>query len=214
MCDVLIIARGGGSIEDLWAFNDENLARCIFNSKIPIVSAVGHETDFTICDFVADLRAPTPSVAAELVVPDMQKLISEIDYWYSYINSLMLCRINDYQKMLKDLTEQGVLANPDKIFNEKKLVVEMTVKKLQIKFSELVSKNKEKFLLLVGKLDALSPLKLIKSGYSVAMNEKNQVVRCINQVTKNDRVRIRLADGELDCEVKNVVFLEDFYGKK
>ena len=96
LCDVLIVARGGGSIEDLWAFNDENLARAIADSKIPIVSAVGHETDFTICDFVADLRAPTPSAAAELVVPDAQKLISDLEYLTSYVNSLMRCRLNDY----------------------------------------------------------------------------------------------------------------------
>ena len=139
LCDVLIVARGGGSIEDLWAFNDEILARTIAASKIPIISAVGHETDFTICDFVADLRAPTPSAAAELAVPDMQKLISDIEYSASYINSLMLCRINDRRKILVDLSERGVLKNPERIVSDREFAVDAMLNALKLRFNEIIS---------------------------------------------------------------------------
>ena len=203
-CDVLIVARGGGSIEDLWAFNDEMLARTIANSKIPIVSAVGHETDFTICDFVADLRAPTPSAAAEIVVPDAQKLISDIEYWAAYINSLTLCRVNDYRKNLDNLTKRGALSSPERIFSSRKLAVEALLNALKLSFKELVSLNKEKFLLSVGKLDALSPLKLMSSGYCLAVNRENKIISLVSQVEKNDEIQVLISDGTLDCEIKNI----------
>ena len=214
LCDVLIVARGGGSIEDLWAFNDEILARTIADSKIPIISAVGHETDFTICDFVADLRAPTPSAAAELAVPDMQKLISDIEYSASYINSLMLCRINDHRKILVDLTERGVLKSPERLFSDRKLVIDALLNALKLRFNEKISKNKEKFLLSVGKLDALSPLKLMSSGYCVALDRKNKVINRVAQVKKNDEICIVVSDGKFDCEVKNMTAGGVFYGEK
>lgn len=214
LCDVLIVARGGGSIEDLWAFNDEILARTIAASKIPIISAVGHETDFTICDFVADLRAPTPSAAAELAVPDMQKLISDIEYLASYINSLMLCRINDHRKILVDLTERGVLKSPERLFSDRKLVIDALLNALKLRFKEKISKNKEKFLLSVGKLDALSPLKLMSSGYCVALDRKNKVINRVAQVKKNDEICIVVSDGKFDCEVKNMTAGGVFYGEK
>lgn len=214
LCDVLIVARGGGSIEDLWAFNDEILARTIADSKIPIISAVGHETDFTICDFVADLRAPTPSAAAELAVPDMQKLISDIEYSASYINSLMLCRVNDHRKILVDLTERGVLKSPERLFSDRKLVIDALLNALKLRFNEKISKNKEKFLLSVGKLDALSPLKLMSSGYCVALDRKNKVINRVAQVKKNDEICIVVSDGKFDCEVKNMTAGGVFYGEK
>lgn len=214
LCDVLIVARGGGSIEDLWAFNDEILARTIAASKIPIISAVGHETDFTICDFVADLRAPTPSAAAELAVPDMQKLISDIEYSASYINSLMLCRINDRRKILDNLTERGVLKSPEKLFSDRKLVVDALLSALKLRFNEIISKNKEKFLLAVGKLDALSPLKLMNSGYCVALDSENKAINRVASVKKNDQICIVVSDGKIDCEVKNMVSGGVFYGER
>ena len=214
LCDVLIVARGGGSIEDLWAFNDENLARTIADSKIPIVSAVGHETDFTICDFVADLRAPTPSAAAELVVPDAQKLISDLEYLTSYVNSLMRCRLNDYRKILDSLLEREVLKSPKKLVSNRGLAVEALANALKLKFGEVISKNKEKFLLSVGKLDALSPLKLMSSGYCVAFDKENSVINCVEQVAENDRICVAVFDGKFDCIVKNVTSGGAFYGKR
>ena len=214
LCDVLIIARGGGSIEDLWAFNDENLARTISRSKIPTVSAVGHETDFTICDFVADLRAPTPSAAAELVVPDMKKLVFDIEYLTSYINSLMLCRIGDYKKKLDNLTKVGTLSSPHKIFTDRKLKIDVLWGNLNSTFKDRLSRSKEKFLLSVGKLDALSPLKLISSGYSVAINDSGMIINKINSVKKNEKIKVIVSDGEINCDVRNVSFGGFEYAKK
>lgn len=205
LCDVLIVARGGGSIEDLWAFNDEALAREIARSEIPIVSAVGHETDFTICDFVADLRAPTPSAAAELVVPDAKKLISVVEYCASYINSMMLCRINDHRQMLDKLTRYGVLQSPQKLLLARKLVVDVLLNQLKLSFKNLLSRDKEKFLLAVGKLDALSPLKLMSSGYCVALDSQNMVIARIEQVRKDDELSVVVSDGAILCAVKNTV---------
>ena len=198
----------------MWAFNDEILARTIAASKIPIISAVGHETDFTICDFVADLRAPTPSAAAELAVPDMQKLISDIEYSASYINSLMLCRINDRRKILVDLSERGVLKNPERIVSDREFAVDAMLNALKLRFNEIISENKQKFLLSVGKLDALSPLKLMSSGYCVALNTENKVINCVAQVAENDKICVVVSDGKIDCTVKNMTSGGVFYGEK
>lgn len=214
LCDVLIIARGGGSIEDLWAFNDENLARTISRSKIPTISAVGHETDFTICDFVADLRAPTPSAAAELVVPDMKKLIFDIEYLTSYINSLMLCRTGDYKKKLDNLTKVGALSSPHKIFSDRKLKIDVLWGILNSTFKDRISKSKEKFLLSVGKLDALSPLKLISSGYCVAINDSGMIINKIDSVKGNEKIKVIVSDGEINCNVRNVSLGGFKYAKK
>ncbi len=205
LCDVLIIARGGGSVEDLWAFNDETLARTIANSKIPIVSAVGHETDFTICDFVADLRAPTPSAAAELVAPDIKNLISYLEYNLSYIRSMTLCKISDYKKNIDDLTKRGMLNSPQNILSGKKAVVDALSGNLKLSFKDSLYKNKEKFLFLASKLDALSPLKLMAAGYSVAVDNENKIVNSVNDVKINDKIKLIVPDGKVLCEVKEVL---------
>lgn len=145
LCDVLIVARGGGSVEDLWAFNNESLVRSVAGSKIPIISAVGHETDFTLCDFAADLRAPTPSAAAELVVPDAQNLISDIEYWASYMKSLMQCRVGDYRKRLDGLTKQGALSSPNRALNDRRIALDALMMALKLNFKEIISSSKEEF---------------------------------------------------------------------
>lgn len=205
LCDVLIIARGGGSIEDLWAFNDEFLARTIADSKIPIISAVGHETDFTICDFVADFRAPTPSAAAEIVVPDIRKLISEIEYMYSYIFSLIKFRVDDYRRCLDDLTRHSTISVPQKLLEDKRRSIDLLWLKLKLNFKETVSGNKERFISLSGKLDAMSPLKLISSGYCVAVNKKNKVVNSVTDVSVSDELSVIVSDGKILCEVKKQI---------
>ncbi len=203
LCDVLIIARGGGSIEDLWAFNDEFLARTIADSTIPIVSAVGHETDFTICDFVADFRAPTPSAAAEIVVPDIKKLISEIKYIYSYMSSLIKFKVDDYRKCMNDLTRCSTISSPSILLEDKKRLVDFLLLKLKLKFTEILSQNKEMFIMLSGKLDAMSPLKLMSSGYCVAVDNKNKVISSVADVNVNDKISVIVSDGKILCEVKN-----------
>lgn len=206
LCDVLIVARGGGSAEDLWAFNNESLVRNIVASRIPIVSAVGHETDFTLCDFAADLRAPTPSAAAELVVPDAQKLISDIEYWASYMKSLMQCRVKDYRKKLDGLTKQGVLSSPGRALNDRRIILDALQMALRLNFKEIISGCKEEFFLSVSKLEALSPLKLLSSGYCVAVNSANTVVSRLSQVKKGDKISVIVSDGRMECDVTEIYF--------
>ncbi len=206
LCDVLIVARGGGSVEDLWAFNNEGLVRSIAGSKIPIVSAVGHETDFTLCDFAADLRAPTPSAAAELVVPDAQKLISDVEYWDSYIKSLMQCRVGDYRKRLDGLTKQDALSSPNRALNDRKMALDALMMVLKLNFKEIISSSKEEFFLAVSKLEALSPLKLLSSGYCVAVDGANKVISRLDQIEKGDKIRVIVSDGKMECDVTGVYF--------
>ncbi len=204
LCDVLIVARGGGSAEDLWAFNNENLVRSVVASRIPIISAVGHETDFTLCDFAADLRALTPSAAAELVVPDTQKLISDIEYWTSYMKSLMQCRVGDCRKKLDGLTKQGALSSHGRMLNDRKMILDALLMALRLNFKEIISGCKEEFFLSVSKLEALSPLKLLSSGYCVAVNSANSVISHLDQVKNGDKISVIVSDGKIECDVTGV----------
>lgn len=207
--DVLIVGRGGGSIEDLWAFNDEKLARTIYASRIPIVSAVGHETDFTICDFVADLRAPTPSAAAELVSQDSQKLLSDILKKFNYMTELVKLKLSHYENHLTRLEKNEAIYKPVSLINKRKLKLDLLENKLLLNFSNLVNKSKGKFLSLVSKIDALSPLKLLNAGYSVATNKRNILIKSIKDVKYNDKINVRLKDGILNCLVCNVDYGND-----
>lgn len=192
-CDVLIVGRGGGSIEDLWAFNDESVARTVFNSKIPIISAVGHETDFTICDFVADLRAPTPSAAAELATPDINDLIYEINELRSYLKRNLIMRINNNKIELDHISKN--LISPNIKLQEKLLELSIRHNKikelLEIKLSRLTGEYKE----LISKLNALSPLNVLSRGYAIAYNSSNNIIKSIDQADKN--IILKLKDGKL-----------------
>lgn len=200
--DVLIVGRGGGSAEDLWAFNDEGLARTIANSSIPIISAVGHETDFTICDFVSDKRAPTPSAAAELAVPDSSELLGIIEYNINYINSLMYTRVNAYREKLKSFTKNKSISRPDLMVEERKISLDILSGRLESLFLNEISKYRSNFSNLSGKLDALSPLKILNSGYSLAINSKGKVIKSIGRVKNGDNINIRMKDGTVECIVK------------
>ncbi len=192
-CDVLIVGRGGGSIEDLWAFNDESVARAVFNSKIPIISAVGHETDFTICDFVADLRAPTPSAAAELATPDINDLIYEINELRSYLKRNLIMRINNNKIELDHISKN--LISPNIKLQEKLLELSIRHNKikelLEIKLSRLTGEYRE----LISKLNALSPLNVLSRGYAIAYNSSNNIIKSIDQADKN--IILKLKDGKL-----------------
>ena len=153
--DVLIVGRGGGSIEDLWAFNDENVARAIAKSTIPVVSAVGHETDFTICDFVADLRAPTPSAAAELVVPDKEELKERIHFYFSIMEKMANYKVKKCSERLNRAIASEKMQNPEKLISEKKMQTDMLMSQLNLGFSTLILNKKEHFSNLAGKLEAL-----------------------------------------------------------
>ena len=199
--DVIIIARGGGSFEDLFGFNDENLAREIFKSKIPIVSAVGHETDFTICDFVSDLRAPTPSAAAELVYPRYSDIVTKI----STDRNRNILAINGYINRKKDYLNRIKAAriekvpydminsyrvNIDRILTLSKNILDMKIEK----YKSMCVKN-------IAKIDALSPLKTLTRGYSVVQNETGHVIKSKDDVKQNDKLSITLQDGKIDAVV-------------
>ena len=204
LADVLIVGRGGGSVEDLWSFNEEVTVRAVATSKIPVVSAVGHETDYTICDFVSDLRAPTPSAAAELAVPDSNVLIDFLDNANKRLSALLNDRIErEYQK-LDNLMLSSFMAEPGEYFSQKFDEVDVLYARLKDGFSYLVEKENSKFSNLVSSLDALSPLKVLARGYSITTkNEK--VIRDIEDINIDDELKVKLSKGYTKCVVKEVV---------
>ena len=201
--DVAIIGRGGGSIEDLWAFNDEKLARTIYESPFPIISAVGHETDFTICDFVADLRAPTPSAAAELAVPDIVEVTAKINKYSNYLKNQLLSTYNLSKARLSALTENPYFKRPVEMFIDKRYeLLDRTVENIKTLNFQLNSNKENKFLNLVARLDNLSPLKTLTRGF-VTVSHKDKNIKSVNDISKGEIISIRFFDGEADCEVKN-----------
>lgn len=202
--DVIIIARGGGSAEDLWEFNNEALARAIYNSEIPIISGVGHETDFTICDFAADLRAPTPSAAAELAVPDIYELYSTVEYYKEKLANAISSKISLEEIRLDKIADSGYLKRPDAYIAEcdKKLndINEALKNSVQKIFDDKFNKSA----VLVSKLDALSPLKVLSRGFSVIKSD-NKVISSVNKLKIGSSVEIRLSDGTLGATVTQII---------
>ena len=201
--DVLIVGRGGGSIEDLWAFNDESLARAIFESSIPVISAVGHETDYTICDFVADLRAPTPSAAAELAVPDIVELKLKIDSRKKYMEKMLVNKVNANKEKLAFLISNISAYNPAKLIKDKKMSLEVLKSSMNLAFYSIITEKKKQFIKSTGKLNALSPLRLLSSGYAM-LKSGNKVIKSISKVKKGEILNAILVDGELTLEVKKI----------
>lgn len=201
LADVLIIGRGGGSIEDLWPFNEEIVARAMFNSEIPIISAVGHETDFTIADFVADLRAPTPSAAAELAVANIDD-VRETLKTYNNRYKVSLKKKIELMKMSyeKCMTRQA-LKNPTQKINEQYMLIDMKVKSLQNSILLKIKEDKTKFVKEVAKLDALSPLKTLTRGYSIISKQDGRIAKEVKDLSQGEKVSIRLSDGSVDAQV-------------
>lgn len=247
--DVLIVGRGGGSIEELWAFNEEITARAIFSSKIPIISAVGHETDFTIADFVADLRAPTPTGAAELAVPHIEELMDRIlqrqtrllramkgkfqfeserlnratkSYAFRYPHRLYEQKLEQVDKLTEMLvrgtsrlsllkkSEYDVLQKRLQRNHPREKLIEATArldrsqKEINRSMVQVLTKKQNDFERILATLQALSPLKIMERGYSLAYSEENQLVKSVKQVTVNEQVQIQLTDGSLYCKVENI----------
>ena len=201
-CDLIIIGRGGGSIEDLWAFNDEMLARKIYESPIPVISAVGHETDFTICDFVADLRAPTPSAAAELAVPYSYEILQKIGAYNSRLYSALQNKLDLSKSKFKLLASSSYLNRPIESLLEKPLQdIDNLSDKLILTFKSRVDDFKARLSKDLASLDALSPLKVLARGYSVAEIDSHPI-NSIKSVDVGDKFKLRLNDGSLICEVK------------
>ena len=201
LADVLIIGRGGGSIEDLWPFNEEIVARAMFNSEIPIISAVGHETDFTIADFVADLRAPTPSAAAELAVANIDD-VRETLKTYNNRYKVSLKKKIELMKMSyeKCMTRQA-FKNPTQKINEQYMLIDMKVKSLQNSILLKIKEDKTKFVKEMAKLDALSPLKTLTRGYSIISKQDGRIAKEVKDLSQGEKVSIRLSDGSVDAQV-------------
>ena len=193
--DVLIVGRGGGSMEDLWAFNDEALARCVATSNIPIISAVGHETDFTICDFAASLRAPTPSAAAELAVPDTEDIKRRLENVNMRNRNTILGNLSRARQRLDSISKTGILSSPERLLDERRMNVLYNSEKLQGRASDIFATEKIRFAGVAEKLGALNPLGIISRGYSAVTNEKGEVIRSTEQMSEGDRINVRFSDG-------------------
>lgn len=197
--DVMIIGRGGGSIEDLWAFNEEIVARAIFNSKIPVISAVGHETDFTIADFVADMRAPTPSAAAELAVPDAGDLYRQILATQTSAANTIKRRIISAKSELSALAKSPAFYYFKSGLNDKRITIDHLQKNAQSALSACHEKQKQRLGLSCGKLEALSPLSNLARGYGYPTTEDGSQIKSVTQLSPGDRFHLRLSDGQIDC---------------
>ena len=201
--DVLIVGRGGGSVEDLWAFNEEVLARAVFASEIPVISAVGHETDYTICDFVADLRAPTPSAAAECAVPDRLELLARLTSAKQHICSLVRNRFDTEREKLNAIGKNAALYDPLYSINEKKRELVYLEDKLSSLVTSELEKNKSRVSATAGKLDALSPLRVISRGYALVEKNGRTVTKTADLQT-GDFIRIKLSDGSFSANVEEI----------
>ena len=199
--DVIIVGRGGGSIEDLWAFNEESVARAIYDCSIPIISAVGHETDFTIADFVSDLRAPTPSAAAELAVPDMREHLAYIRSMKKILADCMYDKINDDRNKIQRLINSKSFISPKDMIKSHRLYLDSLISAYENNAELIIKKNRLDFSSLVGKLDALSPLKVLSRGYAMVTADE-KVITSVKNVKTGDNINLCFSDGNVKCEVK------------
>lgn len=202
--DVIIIGRGGGSIEDLWAFNSEALARAVAASDIPIISAVGHETDFTICDFAADCRAATPSAAAELAVPDSAELRDGINSSVTYSAVLLKRKLAECREKLARLEKSKAISDPSSLLNEKRMTALHLSKMLDMMGSAKLKEKKNELLRVSDKLGALNPLAVLSRGYGAVEDKNGKIVTAANQLRSGDEVKIKFADGYADAEIKKI----------
>lgn len=199
--DVIIIGRGGGSMEDLWAFNNEYLARAIFNSVIPVVSAVGHEVDFTICDFVADLRAPTPSAAAELVTPDLLEISNKIKDFDNRSIQAILSKIDDHKAKLTVLSSSKVLTNPEAMLDLPRIQLDSYKNDLINAFNRIVLEKKSLFTENVAKLNSLNPMSVLARGFALVYDENGFPIKQVENVKENDDITVKFANGKIKAKV-------------
>ena len=198
--DVIIVARGGGSIEDLWAFNDERLARVVAGIKTPLVSGVGHETDFTIIDFVADLRAPTPSAAAEVVTPDRYEESDKLLLMGNRMRSNMQTKVNVSRQKLEYLKNSSVLISFASLLNEKRMLIDRYSDSMYNSVSRSYMLERQRLTAAASKMDAFNPFKVLSRGYSIAEGS-NGVIKAVNDVKSGDNITLRVSDGFIDCTV-------------
>ena len=202
--DVIIIGRGGGSIEDLWEFNDEGLARAVYNSEIPVICAVWHETDFTICDFVADMRAPTPSAAAELAVPDA----NELQYALSALKNRMFLNVSsgiaDRRSRLEYLTSKGALKSPDEMLSNRSQRLDTAFSKMLSSYENRIGGKKVEFISAATALSKLDPMSVLMRGFAFVSDKNGKNVYSSQALAKGDKINVRFHDGSAVCEVKEI----------
>ena len=200
LADVLILARGGGSLEDLWPFNEKIVADAIYESELPIISAVGHETDFTISDFVSDLRAPTPSAAAELAVPNIMELTDKLDVYKKRLRDSLLRKLELMKLQYEKCMSSRVFKEPKRFIYDQYQIIDTYLKKLENSIKLKQKEDKTRYIELVAKLDTLSPLKTLTRGYSIVQSD-DKVIKSVKQIKKGDNVEIKFIDGEKSATI-------------
>ena len=203
LCDVIIIGRGGGSIEDLWTFNSERLARRIYDAKTPVISAVGHETDFTICDFVSDMRAPTPSAAAELAVPDVRDLLMQVDRLDDRLSVALTRTVSRARERLNSMVERASVEGVTRLISKKAEAVSILRDKASLITRALLQSKRDRFVTAAAKADALSPLSTLSRGYSV-VERNGRVVKSTGDISVGDTLTLIMQDGRIDTCVTEV----------
>ena len=204
LADLLIVGRGGGSIEDLWAFNDERVAYAIYESEIPVISAVGHEPDVTISDFVADLRAATPSNAAELAVQDRQALEQNLDAMSAAMATALNRQLKSARQHLDVLSKSPALQSPIGYLQQRQKSLQLLQNRLVAAQNQCIHRNSQRYIALTAKLDAMSPLKVLTRGYAMAQDSSGEVVRSVTQVQPGDMINVSFSDGKLSATVTDV----------
>lgn len=204
LADMLIVGRGGGSIEDLWAFNDERVAYAIYESQIPVISAVGHEPDVTISDFVADLRAATPSNAAELAVPDQEALRQTLDTMLENMSYSLLRQLKGARQNLQTLARSNALQSPDAYLRQRREALTVATNRLAAAQDRSISLKKQKFVALTSKLDAMSPLKVLTRGYAMTQTADGSLLKSVSSVAVGDSIKVSLQDGCVTAKVTDV----------
>ena len=204
LADLLIVGRGGGSIEDLWAFNDEMVAYAIYQSNIPVISAVGHEPDVTISDFVADLRAATPSNAAELAVPDQDALRQSLDGMSAAMATAMSRQIKAARQHLDVLSASPALKSPEGYLEQRRKSLELLENRLYTAQNQQINCKKQRYIALAAKLDVMSPLKVLSRGYAMVQTEDKNIIRSVGHVAVGDSIEVTLADGAFSATVQDV----------
>ena len=200
LADVLIVARGGGSLEDLWPFNEEIVSIAIYNSEIPVISAVGHETDFTIADFVSDLRAPTPSAAAELAVPNCSEIQLKLKTYENRLKNALYKKVEVMKLRYEKCMKSKAYTSPLQKINEYYMLIDKNEKALENKIQVILKEKKAYMIEWISKLDALSPLKTLSRGYSIVQKD-NKIVKTVKELKHGDSIKLRLTDGEKEAKI-------------
>lgn len=201
LADVLIVGRGGGSMEDLWAFNEEPVAYAIYESEIPVISAVGHEPDVTISDYVADMRAATPSNAAELAVPDQDGLRQNLDAMSDTMTGTLSRQLKAARQHWQILSQSPVLRDPTGYLSQQRKNLELLANRMITAQNKQVSQHNQRYIAAVSKLDAMSPLKVLTRGYSMAQKENGEIIRSVHQTEQGEQISVRLSDGKLIARI-------------